>query len=156
MWRLAAGMLRSADLPSMAADALVRGLDSPSLRELAGQSPRDALDNRDLFVAVIDELGLVMPSELEALWNLSCATASDIASGAVEPYAGAMLIWRMDWDRLDRRDELSDFIGLASMWQEQPGDRPALEAEIVEYAREFLARVGTPSSRTPGPQDASE
>lgn len=141
----------------MATDALARGIDSPALRELAGQAPQDARDNRDLFLAVIDELGLETPTEQQALWNLACATVGDIESGSVEPYGGARLIWWEFWNRLDYHSDLAAFCGLASDWEERPLDRVDIDAEIVAYAREFLANAdASPSSRLPGPDDAAD
>src|SRR4051812_36563628 len=139
MWRLTVGLTRSEDLPSVATDALLRGHDSPALRELAGQSARDVRDNRDLFVAAIDELGLRVPPERDALWNLARETARAIVAGSVQPYDGARLIWWELWGRLEHDERLSLFAGLASEWEEAPTDRALIDAEITAYASTFVA-----------------
>ena len=45
------------DLPMAAAHALARGIDSPSLRELAGLSRGQSREAVDLFRQAMDELG---------------------------------------------------------------------------------------------------
>ncbi len=44
--RLCTGELPAEELPDLAADALVRGIDVPALRELAGAPPTEYDDNR--------------------------------------------------------------------------------------------------------------
>ena len=51
-------MPKDPDLPEMATEALVRGIDSPSLRLLAGQPRNDVRYSADLFLAALDELGI--------------------------------------------------------------------------------------------------
>jgi hypothetical protein len=60
-WRMADGSLASEDLPDVATEALLRGLDSPALRILAGQSRDDVRDSADLFRVALDELGIDLP-----------------------------------------------------------------------------------------------
>jgi hypothetical protein len=48
-WRWIAGDLTSGGLPALATDALMRGIDSPALRELAAQNPGQVRDSQDLF-----------------------------------------------------------------------------------------------------------
>lgn len=47
------------DLPALATDALVEGLDTPTLRILAGEPSTmfAEFDNRDLFRKILEELG---------------------------------------------------------------------------------------------------
>lgn len=60
-WRMAMGSLASEDRPEIATDALVRGLDGPPLRILAGQSRDDVRASADLFRVAVDELGIELP-----------------------------------------------------------------------------------------------
>jgi hypothetical protein len=76
--RLAIGEQASEQLPGIATDALVRGLDSPALREAAGTSPREVRDATDLFKAALAELEIDLPDEQEALWRLVRYTAMQI------------------------------------------------------------------------------
>lgn len=62
-WRMAARSLASEDLPEIATEALVRGLDSPALRVLAGQSRDDVRDSADLFRVALDmNLASIFPT----------------------------------------------------------------------------------------------
>jgi hypothetical protein len=54
------------DLPTAAAHALTRGVDSPSLRELAGLSKGQSREAVDLFRQAMDELGCPVPERRPA------------------------------------------------------------------------------------------
>ena len=69
------------DLPDLATEALVGVVDSPSLRELAGTSPRDYQEARDLFRSAMSELGVAVPTEEEALWRCVRHWARDMLDG---------------------------------------------------------------------------
>ncbi|WP_433286096.1 hypothetical protein [Micromonospora sp. CA-244673] len=73
--RVLAGDLAGEELPMVAAQALAEGLDSPSLRELAGLSRGDYREARELLGPVLDELGLPeLPSDDQAVWEASDPT----------------------------------------------------------------------------------
>ena len=55
------------DDPMIAAEALTRGFDSPSLRDAAGTPRSEVRDARDRFVAALDELQIPIPSAQQAL-----------------------------------------------------------------------------------------
>lgn len=137
--RLAAGMLHAERLPDLATDALVRGLDSPALRELAGTSPLDVRDGQDLFVLALDQLGIPVLDEQQALRQLVIYTAGRIVTGELMPYDGAHWIW-VEAFTSDMQDDTASFAGLASEWEEHPSDRLEIEAEIVGAAQELLHR----------------
>ncbi|MFJ8960160.1 hypothetical protein ACIRG5_12310 [Lentzea sp. NPDC102401] len=68
----------------LACDLLIAGLDSPTLRELAGESPA-RLEQRDadaLVRQVLVELGVTLMTEEEADWYLGRETARKILAGA--------------------------------------------------------------------------
>jgi hypothetical protein len=48
--------VRSEELPGIATAGLMAGLDSPSLRVLAGQPSHASRDNMDLWIAALEEL----------------------------------------------------------------------------------------------------
>jgi hypothetical protein len=93
-WRVAAGSVASEDLPEIATEALVRGLDSPALRVLAGQSRDDVRDSADLFRVALEELGIDLPDPDSAQWLLARRTAGDIEAGRISPARGATELWR--------------------------------------------------------------
>ena len=122
----------------LAANALARGLDSPTLRQAAGAT--DAREGRDMFVLALAELGVAVPDEHRALERLVRRQAELIVSGEVNPYDGAAWIWFKAWDRVDREGDLRIFIGLASEWDDHPDLRASIEEQIVDAAAELIRR----------------
>src|SRR3954452_16663594 len=90
---MAAGSLASEDLPEIATEALVRGLDSPALRVLAGQSRDDVRDSAELFRVALDELDIDLPDADSAQWYLARRAAGDIVAGRIRPAHGATELW---------------------------------------------------------------
>jgi len=128
------------ELPGLATAALVRGLDSPSLRELAGLPPGDFWGIKRLFESVLDELGLELPDEQTALWQLARRTAAEIVEGTLSPSTGAHWIWSEVHHRIVREGDLRVFIGHATEWDDHPKHRTEIEASIVEAAKRLLAQ----------------
>lgn len=129
----------SEDLPAIATDALVRGIDSPYLRRAAGASASDVREARDLFVIALEELGYSAPAEQEALWRLVRDACERIVAGELDPYTGARRIWRWRY-RMEREGDLRIFVGLASEWEDHPEHRATLDERIIDAARQLLVR----------------
>jgi hypothetical protein len=127
------------ELHEVATEALVRGLDSPSLRELAGTPASDVRDARDLFWQAMSELDIARPTRHQAGWLLVAAWAHDIVDGRVAPYEGARRIWWEGWEELDRPAELTVFVALASEWEDHESHRDQYEHDIREAASNLLA-----------------
>ena len=138
-WRMAAGRLASEDLPEIAVEALVRGLDSPALRVLAGQARSDVRDSADLFRVALDELGIELPDADRARWQLARRTAGQIVTGRIGAARGANELW-LAYQYVRDNGDLRIFVGLASMLDDHPGDVERIEAAIVVAARELLDR----------------
>lgn len=139
--RFIVGDVPSEDLPGIATDALVRGVDSPSLRELAGLRPSDVREASDLFRAALDELGLPLPIKDEALWRLVRHIATRVVSGDLPPQDGAMWIWVNAANEVEEEGDLRIFIGLASERQDHPDAGDEIDAQVIEAAHELLARA---------------
>lgn len=140
---LSLGLLRREDLPDLAVDSIMRGLDSPSLGELAGLSAGDLSDAFDLIRAALDELGVSIPSPDErdaALWTVIRAEAHAMVAGRRPPIDSARWIWQVAALEVEEEGDLRVFIGLASEWDDHPSERPRLERAIVSAAQELLAR----------------
>ena len=76
-------------LPQIAAEALVTGLDSPSLRILAGSNSTDPpAELWELFTKSARELGLSAPDEIAAARLLLRFYIKDIAEGQIAPARG--------------------------------------------------------------------
>jgi hypothetical protein len=136
---MAARSLASEDLPEIATEALVRGLDSPALRILAGQSRDDVRDSADLFRVALDELGIDPPDADSAQWHLARRTAGDIVAGRIRPARAATELW-LAYLKVRDNGDLRVFVGLASMLDDHPEDAEQIEADMVSAARELLAR----------------
>jgi hypothetical protein len=137
------GWLPREELPEVATAALVAGLDSPSLRVLAGLTAAELDRAHDLFNQVIRELGRPPPApEVAVRWQ-AVMEAQAIVAGAVPAHQGANALW---WLWNDTSDEelqaaLLDFEFDQERWEwATPEARPPIEREIVEHAREFIDR----------------
>ena len=138
-------------------DALLAGVDSPSLPLLAGLGRRDEPEAHDLFRRVVEELDLVpqdLPEDLEAReWALVRWFAQLIVAGDVDPATGARLIW---WHSdhvpvayveslrplLSRIALYDDEISSWSVWDADYVARNRFSAaEVVNEARIFLDQV---------------
>jgi hypothetical protein len=139
-WHWVAGDLRAEDLPDLATDALIRGLDSPTLRVIAGESSDDAPGLRDLFALVLAELNYPLVDQDSAQWQLIRLTARGIVAGSVDPGDGARQIWRRSFDVTEEGD-LRVFVGLASELEDHPSSAAALNEAILAEAADLLARA---------------
>lgn len=140
--RLALGQQPSEELPRLAAEALARGVDSPSLREAASTPDHEVRDARDRFLAALDELGIEVPTFGKATWPLVRLMAEQIVSGAVTPVEGASWIWRNAYHRIERGGYLRVFVGLASEWEDHPSYRAKYDERIVDESKILLQRTG--------------
>lgn len=136
--RLVIGSQPPEDLPDLATAAMVNGLDSPSLRQLAGTSRRDYQDARDLFLSAVDELGITQPTPDLARWHLVRHWATEMVEGRLSAIKGSRLIWWEAWEHLGRPDSLTAFVGLASEWEDDEVHRSQYEADMLDEARRLL------------------
>ncbi|MGC5018326.1 hypothetical protein [Micromonospora sp. DT47] len=143
-----AGELASEELPMIAAQALANGLDSPSLRELAGLSRGEYREARELLDQVIDELGLPeLPDEDRAVWEVARSYARRTVFGAIAPVDGAHAI-ASHAGSLMFPEPLATFAFLTDLWQDNVGERAQLEQDIVREA-EALLREAARRQREP-------
>jgi len=85
------------ELPGVAVQALTDGVDTPSLRVLAGYVGRDPREANELFAAVVDELGWPTPDPGAARRELAMPEIMEIcerlASGSGNPYEDSLRIF---------------------------------------------------------------
>jgi hypothetical protein len=112
--RFALGTLQSDALPTLAAQLLGGGLDSPSLRALAGYTHPTMSEVGPLFERAMSELGFPPLQKQAALRLLARHYAHKILTGEVEPYQGATLIWKDLAAEYEPFEEISTFVGLAA------------------------------------------
>jgi hypothetical protein len=114
-------LIPSQALPQIATDALEAGLDSPPLRELAGELHPTLDASGPLFEEILDEIGVGIPDRSRAGLVLARAYAVEITDGTLSPYEGARQIWRIQIDVEGLMPELGPFVYWASEWQEADG-----------------------------------
>jgi hypothetical protein len=130
--------LPSEELPRIAADWLAEGLDSPSLRELAGTSSPQMSDVGPLFEKALSELHFTLPKKEEALRFLARHYAQQIVGGAASPYDGARKIWWQVSNESERSDPLLlSFVGAASEIEDLPKRTEQDGYDRKKYAREL-------------------
>ncbi|MEV6331754.1 hypothetical protein [Streptomyces sp. NPDC051909] len=83
-WLYQVDQVRLEDLPMTAARALATGMDTPTLRELAGLPGRaDCRDIRDAFEQALEELGIALPDHHLARRYALRRLATRFAAGEV-------------------------------------------------------------------------
>jgi hypothetical protein len=88
------GWLRSDELPYIAADALARGQDSSTLRELAGTSRIDATEvGSELLARAMAELELEPASHCTARLAVARPVAAAILNGSITERVGTRRIY---------------------------------------------------------------
>ena len=132
------GLLRGEDLPDVALRLLELGLDSQAVRELAALDRPTLRDTAELFERALRETGQVVSPEDSANRLVAAAVLRDIVAGAIDPYRGAVELWRL-WTELGYPDDLTVFVSLEDDYADHPEWRPRLAEEIIEAARGRLA-----------------
>jgi hypothetical protein len=133
------GRLPTQALPAIATDALVAGLDSQALRELAGELHPTLDESGPLFEEILDEIGVGVPDRSRAGLVLAKAYATQIVDGTLSPQEGAQHIWRIQLDVEGLMHDLGPFVYWASEWQEarDVANRQECEAAIRAAAVEL-------------------
>ncbi|WCD84163.1 hypothetical protein KPP03845_100483 [Streptomyces xanthophaeus] len=131
-------------------DALIAGVESPSLSMLAGLLRSEEPEAPPLFDQVLEELGLLFQPPADpraAKWAMASWVAGQIADGSLDPAVGTHLI------RADIAHDLGDPVELQPLvhcaydldgWEESWGvSIEELNREAVEAARRFLGQGPT-------------
>ncbi|MFF0144552.1 hypothetical protein ATK36_3270 [Amycolatopsis sulphurea] len=146
--RLAGLDVPSGELVAAGVRAVVEGLDSPSLPELAGSDHRDAAT---LFTRVVDELDLELPADAEtARWQLLGECLGSMVRGDVSFGESTAAFHDLD-HRLGRPEvltELRHWIAMLTVWI--PTDVTPVsfcEEQIRQQARQLLAGSWPPITR---------
>lgn len=145
----------SNQLIQMALDALMAGIDTPALRQLAGLNLSEEPDAHDLFGQVIHELGLApsLPAHpTQARWALIRWLCQLIVDGHLPPGEGGQLIWTEGWDQLGRPPAFQPLIGWASEWEDwndhHAVPRETYQKNILAEAKQLLNRPWPPTDST--------
>ena len=101
--RYVAGALPPTELPSVAEQLILDGLDSESLTHLMLDHNPSNERRQALFERSISELGLSLPDKRDAAIVAAKHIAQSILDGTTSPYDGATYCWkviRRDFDRV--------------------------------------------------------
>jgi hypothetical protein len=139
------------DVPAMAVEALVAGLDSPSLRRLAGFAASSTQDYRAILFAAAGELGLTIPSYAEASMTVARDIARRVIEGSVVPYAAACEVRHLEpycrgakslrafADLAYAYEDLDEHVSTRAPWLKDPDAQyAALAGKIVARFRSLL------------------
>ena len=114
-WKL--GNLPSEDLPKIAMQALESGLDSQSLRVLAGEQNKEMSTLSPLFEKCVKELNIPVPTNKESVFIIARHYAQQITSSKINPIVGAEAIISEAYHMSDNEDDCDNllvFSGLSS------------------------------------------
>ena len=134
------GAIGSDDLAAAATEALVEGVDTPSIVRLAGMTGGDSEEVRTVFAEVLRELQIECPTPREALMMLVTEVALAITRGTISPHDGAKEIWRLSLG--EELHELDDFAYVASEWDDRPRMHKKWAAAIVAAANDLVRPRG--------------
>ncbi|MER5279352.1 hypothetical protein ABT025_26950 [Streptomyces sp. NPDC002809] len=141
-WHVGSDQLIQAGL-----EALIAGVESPSLAMLAGLLRSEEPEAPTLFDQVLEELGLLFhpPADRRAAkWALAYWVAGQTADGSLDPAVGTHLIWADIAYDLGYPDELEPLVHCAhslEVWEECWGvSVEELKGEAVEAAKQFLSK----------------
>jgi hypothetical protein len=79
--------------------------------------------------------------ELRVLTESVAALAAEIATGRIDPQAGAKQLWLLGSELAPLEEELRVFAGLASEAEDAPANRDAYEREIMQAADRLRSRL---------------
>ncbi|WP_328947407.1 hypothetical protein OG259_41665 (plasmid) [Streptomyces sp. NBC_00250] len=135
-------------------NALMAGVESPSLAMLAGLLRSEEPEAPALFDQVLEELGLLFhpPADPRAAkWELAYWVAGQIAGGSLDPATGTHLIWADVAYDLGYPEALKPLVRCAHNldgWEESWGvSIEELQGEAVEAAKQFLSKRPAAESR---------
>ncbi|MEU8459924.1 hypothetical protein [Streptomyces sp. NPDC029003] len=131
-------------------DALIAGVESPSLALLAGLLRTEEPEAPALFDQVLEELGLVFQPPADpraAKWAMAHWVAGQIVDGSLAPATGTHTIWADIAYDLGYPEDLEPLVSCARTWddcQESWGvSIEELNGEAVEAAAQFLIKRST-------------
>ena len=142
------GDLHAEDMPSLAADLLESGMDTPSLRRLAGEMHvACSADVEEIVGRMFRELGVAYPiSVTEALAIYSRQVAREVIHGYRNAWAAASHLVKGIWPRKHENPDiraLSELLDSLDWNAVNQGTLPTLTAELIEV----FARLGAPTDR---------
>lgn len=135
-WAL--GLIESTELPAGAARGLEDGLDSASLRSLAGLERSDSHGCAGLLERAAAELGLRVPDQREAARHLATQLSKRIIQGDLDAIAGARMVAEVSRAvESPGFHDLDVFVYADSEANDRPEDREFFIQRIFSEARRW-------------------
>jgi hypothetical protein len=149
VWAL--GLLDPLRLPALAMRALEDGLDSPSLRRLAGADATEVPHVSALFAAALAEIGIVPPAPAVAARQIGDDVAGRIIRGDVDPLDGARFLTLVAREASKGRPfhGLDPFVYADSEVDDRPADRQLFIDMIRAAAATLVERGRSPVNSSP-------
>ena len=125
-------------------DALLAGVEAPSLPLLAGLTRQEEPDARPLFAQLVEELKLVpdLPAEPAARWwALVHWWAGLIVAGELGPGGGANLIWQHGWHQLGYPDTLIPMVGAAVAYDDWATSYAAWDVDRQRHGEAYTKDI---------------
>ncbi|MCF3179054.1 hypothetical protein IPZ70_03720 [Streptomyces polychromogenes] len=147
-----AGEISASEVVDAACDALVAGLDTPSLRILAACTRAEAdYDVHDLLPPALDELGLILHpvADVAAQEAVVRALARRVLCGELKPWELTFRIHRRYGHELPLTRRLAELDELYALLEDGDSSVEQANAEVVAEARRLAAHPGVPT----GPAD---
>jgi hypothetical protein len=132
-------LLRPGEAVWLACDLLVAGVETPTLLELAGESPTrlTLAETVPLVRKMLAELGVEPIDTSQAPWVVARNVARQMIAGDLPPEDGARSLWDLWWT-CDNAEEIGLMLQPLEAWDETlPAQRndEAIRAEMTELAR---------------------
>ncbi|MGW0665139.1 hypothetical protein [Streptodolium elevatio] len=134
-------------LVQLGLNALLAGVESPSLAQLAGLGRPEHHAARELFTQALEELNLLPLVEddlADARWTAARWWSREILVGNLDPLDGATLIWLEAAAELGYPQALQPVVTLAQTAtanEDPPAGQQPLKTDIVSAVSRFLRTV---------------
>lgn len=139
------------DVPEICEGLIRAGLDSPTMRKLAGMGPSEYDQVPQLLPRLFSETGMEEKTKIEAAWLLVHEYSNRVLDGTMGAYEGARRIGQFGNDFDPLFPYLRPFVAAWYEWDEYPEHSQALESKIRTAASAIL-----PLSPPPTPGKGSE
>ena len=138
---LSLALLTPDRVEGLATVALVEGIDTPRIRQLAGGSFVQDGDIREMLVAELAKRGIEPPSRSEAARHMAKAISAEILDKRADPFEAARylaLISRAAESGGSEFHELDPFVYVDGEAEGRPEDREFFREAITNEARRWV------------------
>jgi hypothetical protein len=138
---LSLALLTPDQVEGVATAALVKGIDSPRIRELAGGPVIQDGDIREMLAAELAKMGVEAPSPSEAARHMAKAISAEILDKRVDPFEAARylaLISRAARSGGSEFHELDPFVYVDGEAEGRPADHEFFREAIANEASRWV------------------